>query len=130
MCGTLQAFPCKDKRLKPVPVVTSKLSRNDRLRFEYFYIEAARQQSAGHYDAAFDLLQHALSINPQASEAYFELASYYSAMKNDSLGLVCLEKAARLNPESDTYLERLGGILYRNSEIYQSHSDVRKSLVP
>lgn len=108
MCGTLQAFPRKDKQLKPVPVVTSKLSRNDGLRFEYFYIEAARQQSAGHYDAAFDLLQHALSINPQASEAYFELASYYSAMKNDSLGLVCLEKAARLNPESDTYLERLG----------------------
>ncbi|MCH4186325.1 MAG: hypothetical protein LKF56_05730 [Prevotella sp.] len=104
--ATLQASPRRNEKV--VPTAVSRLSRNDQLRFEYFYVEAARQQSAGHYDAAFDLLQHALSIDPDASEVYFGLSSYYSAMKNDSVGLICLEKAAKLNPANTTYMERLG----------------------
>lgn len=106
--GTLQASPRQSRQLEKRPDTASVLSRDNQLRFEYFYIEASRQQSAGHYDAAFDLLQHALTIHPHAPEVYFGLSSYYSAMKNDSLGLVCLQKAATLNPENSIYQERLG----------------------
>ena len=34
------------------------LSRNDSRRYDYFFLEAVRQQNAGNLDAAFDLLNH------------------------------------------------------------------------
>jgi len=75
-------------------------------RHEYFFLEAVNQQNAGNYAAAYDLLTHCLSIRQDAPEVYYHIAMYYSAMKKDSLALACLEKAASLAPENDTYLER------------------------
>lgn len=81
---------------------------NDRKRFDYFFLEAVRQQEKGNYTAAFDLLRHARDINPEAAEVYFMLSGYYMDLKNDTLARVCFENAARLNPGNDTYKERLG----------------------
>ena len=53
------------------------LSRNDSRRYDYFFLEAVRQQNAGNLDAAFDLLNHCISINPKAAEAYDLAALYY-----------------------------------------------------
>ena len=46
------------------------ITRNDRRRYDYFFLEAVRQQNAGHLDGAFDLLSHCIDINPKAAEAY------------------------------------------------------------
>lgn len=83
------------------------LSYNDRRRYDYFFIEAIRKQNAGEYDAAFELLNHCLEIKPNAAEAYYARASYFSEMQMDSLALRDIEKAASLNPENDTYQERV-----------------------
>ena len=85
----------------------SELSKNDQKRYQYFFLEAMRQQNAGRYDAAFSLLQHAIDINPNAAEAYYYQSMYYSQLKNDSLALASLEKASDLNPDNSTYLERI-----------------------
>ena len=50
------------------------LSYEDSLRYDYFFLEAIRQQNAGHYDAAYDLLSHSLDINPQAAEGWFYMS--------------------------------------------------------
>lgn len=116
----------KKPRAKTVqPFVANALSDNDAKRFKYFYLEAVRQQQAGHFAAAFDLLNHCLEINPFAPEAYFALSSYYSEMKDDSTMLACMEKAARLSPDNFTYLERLGQVFIkthdygRATEVYE-----------
>lgn len=83
------------------------LSYNDRRRYDYFFIEAIRKQNAGDYAAAFDLLNHCLEIKPDAAEAYYARASYFSEMQNDSLALRDIEKAATLSPGNDTYQERV-----------------------
>ena len=85
----------------------AELSPNDQKEFNYFFIEASRQQNAGNYTSAFNLLQHALRLNPFGAEAYYFRAMYFSQLKNDSLTLVNLEKAATLNPDNSTYLERV-----------------------
>lgn len=85
----------------------STLSPNDRKCYDYFYLEAARQQAAGRYDAAYDLLLHAQAINPNAAEVYYGLAMYDSYLKNDSLTLSHLERAVALQPHNTTFLERL-----------------------
>ena len=53
-----------------------KLSYNDQRRFDYFFLEAVNQQSAGNLSASYDLFRHALEINPNAPEVYYNLAGY------------------------------------------------------
>ena len=83
------------------------LPYNDKLRYDYFFIEAAKLQNAGDYASAFELLEHARHINPLSAEVYFMESMYHSEMKNDSLAVKYLEKATQLSPDNLTYLERL-----------------------
>lgn len=92
------------------------LPANDRKRFDYFFLEAIRQQNAGHLTAAFDLLEHARSINPKAAEVYFYESMYYSNMKLDSVALACMEKSVALNPDNQTYSERLAQYYIGNQQ--------------
>ena len=52
---------------RTIPNSQFSLSSQDSIRYNYFFLEAVRQQNAGHYAAAFDLLSHALAINPRAA---------------------------------------------------------------
>ncbi|MCR5131595.1 MAG: hypothetical protein K6C10_09090 [Prevotella sp.] len=98
------------------PVLFSPLSTEDSLRYNYFFLEAIREQNAGHYDAAFDLLRHSLEINPNAAEAWYYMSMYQSEMNQDSLAMKSLEKASAINPDNDTYQERLGRYFLSNQE--------------
>lgn len=109
-------MPAKDRKTRkaadaatitPDDSTRENITRNDRRRYDYFFLEAVRQQNAGHLDGAFDLLSHCIDINPNAAEAYYMRSAYFSEMDNDSLALVDLEKAATLDPGNDTYQERV-----------------------
>ena len=58
----------------------------DDKKYDYFFMEAARQQAAGKYSEAFSLLDHARKINPNAAEVYYYMALYYSQMKKRLFG--------------------------------------------
>ena len=92
------------------------ISDNERKRFDYFFMEAVRQQNAGNLTAAFDLLEHARSINPHAAEVYYYESMYHSSMKRDSLALACMEKSVQLNPDNQTYAERLAEYYIANQQ--------------
>ncbi len=94
--------------LSPLSSLHSPLSTVDSLRYNYFFLEAMRQQNAGNYDAAYDLLCHSLDINPLAAEGWYYLSMYQSELGKDSLARLSLEQAAALNPDNDIYQERLG----------------------
>ena len=83
------------------------LSPNDRKRYDYFFLEAMRQQNAGHFDAAYDLLNHCLEIDSTAAEAYYMLAMYLTELKKDTLALQNIERAAALDSTNETYQERV-----------------------
>ena len=102
-----QARRDKIKRVAPQAVKADSLSYEASRRYNYFFLEAVRQQNAGHYDAAFDLINYCLQINPNAAEAYFMRSGYYSELNLDSLDFADLVKAATLQPSNDTYQERL-----------------------
>ena len=107
--GTARSALARQKAKVVAPTVTTAdtLSYNDQRRYSYFFLEAVRQQNADHHDAAFDLLAHCLRINPHAAEAYFRLGLYYSQLKQDTLALQNMEKAATLRPDNGTYQEKL-----------------------
>ena len=102
-----QARRDKTKRGAPQAVKADSLSYEASRRYNYFFLEAVRQQNAGHYDAAFDLINYCLQLNPNAAEAYFMRSGYYSELNLDSLNFADLVKAATLQPSNDTYQERL-----------------------
>ena len=100
----------RKKKVQPVKQQTEwvdSLSPNSRKRFEYFLTEAARQHAAGNYTAAFDLYEHAWSIDPRSATANYYLSLYYSSMKQDSLALARLQKAIETDPDNLIYAERL-----------------------
>lgn len=105
----------KMAQTKSVEVVDT-LPANDRKRFDYYFLEAIRQQGAGNYTAAFELLEHARSINPNAAEVYYYESMYYSMMKRDSTALACMERSVALNPENQTYAERLAQYYIGNQQ--------------
>ena len=102
-----QARRDKIKRMALQAVKADSLSYEASRRYNYFFLEAVRQQNAGHYDAAFDLINYCLQLNPNAAEAYFMRSGYYSELNLDSLDFADLVKAATLQPSNDTYQERL-----------------------
>lgn len=82
-------------------------AQDSTLRYNYFFLEGIRQQEKGNLSAAFDLLNHALSLNPKAAEAYYELAGYYVELKDTLAARDYFVKAAELSPENPDYQERV-----------------------
>lgn len=84
--------------------------------YNYFFLEGVRQQEMGNLTAAFDLLRHARDLNPNAPEVYYLLASYYVDLKDDTRSRAYYERAATLDPENSSYIEKLG-------QLYVSQKD-------
>ena len=87
--------------------VVAPLSYADSMRYNSFFMESVVAAGAGRYASAYDLLRHCLEINPNAAEAYYFLSTYQSELKQDTLAMQSMEKAAKLSPDNDTYQERL-----------------------
>ena len=75
---------------------------NSQTSYDEFFLEAICEREKGNHDAAFDLLQHCITLNPNAAEAYFYLAQYYGALKDQEKALAYLEKAYELSPDNST----------------------------
>ena len=76
-------------------------------RYDAFFMEAMVQRQKGNHDAAFDLLKHCLEIRPDASEAHYYLAQYYSALRDNDHALTHLKRAAEIDSQTPIYLETL-----------------------
>ncbi len=85
-------------------------------RYDAFFLEAMVQRQKENHDAAFDLLQHCVKLNPQASEAHYFLAQYYQMLRNDSLAQQCLLKAVELEPNNPTFLESVAQMYIRQQD--------------
>ena len=79
----------------------------DGRKYDAFFLEAICQQEKGNHDAAFDLLTHCVEIDSTRSEAFYYLARYYDYLKDKDKALAYSEKAVRLEPDNETYLETL-----------------------
>ena len=92
------------------------LAQTSQRTYNQFFLEAMVQRQKGNNDAAFDLLRHCVELNPQASEAYYFLAQYYSALKNNDKAQACIRQAAALDPENETYMETLAQVYIRQQD--------------
>lgn len=105
---TLPSFAKSNKCKKTESsAIIAPLSYADSIRYNSFFMESVVAAGAGRYASAYDLLRHCLEINPNAAEAYYLLSTYQTELKQDTLAMKSMEKAAELSPSNDTYQERL-----------------------
>ena len=133
---TVSIVSCAPARLGNKAIVTQRfddasastfqLSSDDARRYDYFFLEAMVQRQKGNNDATFDLLRHCLDINPYAAEPYYFLAQYYAALKNTDKSVAFFQKAARLNPQNETYMETLAQVYIRQQDFKGAISVVER----
>ncbi|MEG1586532.1 MAG: tetratricopeptide repeat protein [Bacteroidales bacterium] len=75
----------------------------ERRKFDYFFQEALRMKGQGEYDAAFDLMRKAVSIDTASAPARYELANYYLQLGRPLVALDYLQGAVRRDPDNYWY---------------------------
>lgn len=125
-----------------MPVVRENLAEQARQNLGYdarrsydaLYLESVRQRERGRFDAQYDLLTAALEINPQASEALFDLARLelsfggYSDSAHVRRGDSLLQRAVALEPGNRYYKEMLGELMAERGDLVRA-IDIYESLV-
>ena len=65
---------------------------------DMFVLEGHRQLQLGNYTDAFELMRHALWLNPKSVAALSEISDLWHYMRNDSMAIVYMKQAADLAP--------------------------------
>jgi len=115
LVGIVVLYGCAAKKVAGTDAVG--MTDEEQRRYDYFYLEAINQRQQENYDAAFDLLQHCLSICPTAPSALYELAAYYSAMGEKEKALSLMQQAVTYDPDNFWYQESLAESYYSNQEL-------------
>ena len=92
------------------------LSDEQQRKYDYFFLEATRLKGKKEYDAAFDLLKHCLTINPQAASALYEISQYYMFLKQVPQGQAALEEAVESAPDNYWYSQALASLYQQQNE--------------
>ncbi|MEG2514110.1 MAG: hypothetical protein RSA92_02135, partial [Bacteroidaceae bacterium] len=61
---------------KEPEVSVDTLSPELRRKCNYYFLEAMRQKQKGEYDVAFELLGHALALDPNDASALYEISQF------------------------------------------------------
>ncbi|HIY89486.1 MAG TPA: tetratricopeptide repeat protein, partial [Candidatus Bacteroides pullicola] len=96
--------------------VFAQTDEEQQRKYDYYFLESVRQKTLGKYDAAFDLLQHCLEINPKAASAHYELAQYYMYLKREEQAVQALEKAVANDPDNFWYAQGLANLYQKQDE--------------
>lgn len=102
-------------------------SQEEQRKYEYFYLEAVRLEQQGRYDEAFEMLQHCLSICPDASSALYKTANYYIILGRKDLALEALQQSADMEPDNYWYQQTLASY-YQNNREYEKAIEVYEQM--
>ncbi len=109
-CGTTRRTVVPDKE----EVI---LSTSDQRKYEYYYLEAVKLEQQGHYDEAFEMLQHCLALCPTALSALYRMANYHLALNEKEKAAKALQQAIEGEPDNYWYRQTLA-IYYQNNREY------------
>jgi tetratricopeptide (TPR) repeat protein len=96
------------------------LSEAQQRKYDYFYLEAYRLKSEQDNAGAFEMLRHAIALNPRAAGAHFEIAQFYLRMNNIPMVQRSLEAAAQYAPDNYWFNQGLMTFYRQQGKIEQS----------
>ena len=97
------------------------LSPEESRKFDYFFLEAMRMKQKGDLDAAYELLQHCIEINPESGATLYELAKFYLYLGQEEKGEQALKKAVHSNESNFWYKQTL-------AQYYENKRDFPKAI--
>ena len=97
------------------------LSPEESRKFDYFFLEAMRMKQKGDLDAAYELLQHCIEINPESGATLYELAKFYLYLGQEENGEQALKKAVHSNESNFWYKQTL-------AQYYENKRDFPKAI--
>ena len=97
--------------------------------FTYFFHEAQRQMHAENYDAAFDLLNFCLKLNPNSAASLYNVADINHFLRRDSLAISQMEKAVELAPDNYWYKDHLVKLYFNNKRVDEAQTLLEKMAV-
>ncbi len=92
----------------------------NRRKYEYFFHEATRQRMLENYDAAVELYEYCLALNPDADAVLYELSKFMNYMQRDSLAEAYLKRAVELAPDNYWYANALVMAYMSDSKIVEA----------
>ena len=92
------------------------LSPSDQRKYEYYFLEAVRLEQQGHYDEAYEMLRHCLSLCPTAPSALFKMANYHFALNQKEQAAAALLAAVKGAPDNYWYKQNLAAYYQSNQE--------------
>ena len=92
------------------------LSTEEQRRYEYFFLEAVRLEQQERYDEAFEMVNHCLSIAPEAPSALYKAATYYFFLNRKEMAVEALIRAVEGEPDNYWYRQTLASYYQSNRE--------------
>lgn len=96
---------------------STTVSQGDMLKYRHFLHEASRQQMLGNFDAAVELLEYCIRLNPNSDIALYEMAKYKDYLQQDSVAEAYLSKAVELDPDNFWYSNGLVSVYVKEDRI-------------
>jgi len=107
---------------------TEQLNENQKIEFEYLYIEGLKQKVIGSAENATQYFNNCLEINPNSAAVLYELANISATKGELTSAKIYLQKAIQINPENKWYKLLLAQI-YQNSEQFADASKIYTELI-
>lgn len=104
------------------------LTEQNKIEFEFYYIEGLKQKMLGNNKAAIQYFNQCLAINPHSAASLYELANIY-VMEGDIISArLLLEQAIEINPDNKWYKLLLARI-YQNNDEFLKASNIYEQLI-
>lgn len=112
-CGTSrQSVGLDDNGLTEV-----SLTDDEQRKFSYYFIEALRLKQSNEYDAALEMYEHCLSIDPTSASVLFDMAHFYLMIGLNDKAQQTFEQVVELNPDNFWYRQTLAALYQRFGQI-------------
>ncbi len=97
-----------------------ELSSKAAMSFTRAFIDAGKEKNLGNPQAALELYQRCLEIDPTASAVYYEIGQIYQSQQRNSDAEQMYRKATELEEDNDWYQLRLGDMLDAQGKFKES----------
>lgn len=102
------------KKKENTKVAKTKLDNETIVKYKYFFHNANKERILGNYQEAANLFTQCISMNPNESAAYYELAHLYETSNQHNYALQYIKKAVKLTPDNYWYRILYAHELQRN----------------
>lgn len=115
-CGSSQKSSISSKK-SLAKLEQDPLAPEERRKFNYYLLEAARLKEKGEMDGAFDMYSHCLEIDSGSAVTQYELGKLYMYLGQAEKGEKLLVSAMNTAPDNYWYKETLAGYYHRKGEL-------------